>query len=279
MEKTKTNIGSFEIKSPVTSRQYFDRLLNHEAFKLKLNEIRLVQKYQNNKQDIKVSVIMPTYNRAFIIDRAIESVLGQRYNNYELIISDDGSTDDTGINIKRNYGKNKNIRYIRNRHSGPSSARNAALGRSTGEVITYLDSDNEWSENYLLLMANTFLENPDAGTAYSGVRVIDNVYGYDYIRLKPYDFKSLLQRNYIDLNIFAHRKELFEILGGFDTRYPPLEDWDLIVRYTKEFPPQVLNCCLATYYMEKEYGHLTLSDTAYQVYEKLKQKYSNDIME
>jgi glycosyltransferase involved in cell wall biosynthesis len=252
-----------------------DRLINDAAFNMKLNEIRLIQKYENRKQEIKVTVIIPTWNRSFIIERAINSVMQQSYTNFELIISDDGSTDGTEEMIKTIYGKENRIHYIKNEHAGVSHARNAALKKATGELIAYLDSDNAWSSNYLLLMVNTFIDFPGINTLYCGIRYIDQLSESDFILLKQFDRKALLERNYIDLNIFSHRKSLFEKLFGFNEELNVLEDWDLIIRYTSDSCPKVLECCLATYYREKDYDHLTFAENLSEIYNKIKKLHSS----
>ncbi len=254
--------------------QLLDRLLGSDNFKLKLNELRLVQKYQKREQKVKVSIIMPTWNRAFVIGRAIDSVLRQSYTNYELIISDDGSEDDTEELIETKYGKENRIKYVKNRHSGVSHTRNVGLEYSTGQLIAYLDSDNVWSENYLLLMVNSFIENPVLNTVYSGIRVIDNIGKNDFILFKQYDRSSLLVRNYIDLNIFMHRRFLFERLGGFDESLKALEDWELILRYTKDNPPFVLECCVATYDFGKGFEHLSLTENLDEPYRRIRESHN-----
>ncbi len=250
--------------------QFFDRLLSSDNFKLKLNELRLVQKFKKREQKVKVSIIMPTWNRAFIIERAIDSVLRQSYTNYELIISDDGSSDDTEGLIKTNYGKDDSIIYVKNRHLGVSHTRNVGLKYSTGQLIAYLDSDNAWSENYLLLMVNSFIENPVVNTMYCGIRVTENTNINDFMRFRKYDRDSLLSRNYIDLNIFMHRRFLFERLGGFNESLKALVDWELIIRYTKDHPPYLLECCLAIYYFEKDFGHLSSTEDLDKPYRQIR---------
>ena len=249
----------------------FESLLNHASFKMKLNEVRLIQKYRMRQQDAKVTVIMPTWNRSFIIRRAINSVLQQSYKNFELIISDDGSSDDTEEMIKKNYGNEPRITYLKDEHTGVSHARNSALQYAHGEFVAYLDSDNVWSEEYLLLMVNTFVDFPDSKTLYCGVRYIDQPSKNDFILLRQYDRKALLERNFIDINIFMHRTVLFETLHGFKDEYNGLEDWELIIRYTQDNFPKVLECCLATYYRDKDLNNLTLSHNLSETFQKIRQ--------
>jgi glycosyltransferase involved in cell wall biosynthesis len=252
-----------------------DHIINSASFQMKLNELRLVQKYRDRKQDSKVSIIMPTWNRAFVISRAIDSVLKQSYTNFELIISDDGSTDNTEKVVYRYSLSDHRIKYLKSEHAGVSRARNIGLERSTGQLIAYLDSDNVWSEHYLLLMVNTFVDSPDANTLYCALRrVIDTVPSKEFISFRHYDRKYLLSRNYIDMNIFMHRRNLFEKLGGFNEGINVLEDWDLIIRYSKNNAPYVLECILATYYFEKNLEHLSSSEKLPETFHRIKQRFS-----
>jgi glycosyltransferase involved in cell wall biosynthesis len=275
-DKTKANTEPAKDGRSDDPRTELDRLVQLTALKMKLNELRLVKVYEKREQNIKVSIIMPTWNRVSVISRAIESVLRQSYKNYELIISDDGSTDNSEKIIKSHYEKDDRIKYIRTSHLGVSHARNVGLERSTGHLIAYLDSDNMWLENYLLLMVNSFIENPDVETMYCGLRVMNNVRKEYYTLLRKYDRKSLLNRNFIDINIFMHKRSLFELLGGFDEQLPPLEDWELIIRYTKTSPPFLLNCCLANYYIEKHLEHITFTRWEDETYRKIRRMYHDE---
>lgn len=105
------------------------------------------------KKEILVSVIIPTYNRKFIIERAIKSVLNQTYKNWELIIIDDGSTDNTKEALKQ-YLKNKRIRYYYKKNGGVSSARNMGIKKVKGMYIAFLDSDDEFLPNKIRFQLN-----------------------------------------------------------------------------------------------------------------------------
>lgn len=99
--------------------------------------------------NIKVSIILPVYNALKYIDKTIESVLNQTYQNYELIIIDDGATDGTG-NICQSYKqKYKNITYYRQHNQGTACARNRGINLASGDYITFLDHDDEYMPNYL----------------------------------------------------------------------------------------------------------------------------------
>jgi glycosyltransferase involved in cell wall biosynthesis len=255
--KNQSQIGVLKARKPISPKERFERLIATGMLRMKLNALRLTDEYRNRKQHLKVSIIMPTWNRGLVIGRAIESVLRQSYKNYELIVCDDGSTDGTERTLRSMSSEYGEIRYLRHKHSGVSYTRNRGLMCSTGDLIAYLDSDNVWHDNYLLLMVNTFVGNSDFSAGYCGIRITQRIGEKGCVMLRDYDRQALLQQNYIDLNVFIHYRSLFEELGGFDEGLISLEDWDLIIRYTKGSPPFVLKVCLATYSLEDDLEHLS----------------------
>jgi len=197
-----------------------------------------------NTRRITVSVIMPTYNRADIIIRAINSVLFQSYKNWELLIIDDGSTDHTELFITP-FLTDSRIRYVKNVHSGISAARNCGLEMAKGNYVFYLDSDNYWNNEYLELMIHYMvLGNLDA--AYCGLRVIDEAGMIKYFRGDEFDWESCYKKNYIDMNCFAHgRQASIEI--RFDTTIHRLVDWEYILRFTRLNRTSFAPFCGVTY--------------------------------
>ncbi len=206
-----------------------------------------------------VSVIMPTYNRRDVIGRAIDSVLDQTFRNFELIIVDDGSTDDTQSLIITDYGehlKSGKIKYFLQKNCGVSSARNRGLSESLGDVIAYLDSDNYWHDTYLEKMVFALSDN-DKNTAYASVEVTDNYRNRKFTRNTEYDRNKLLKGSYIDLNVFVHKKFLYHQLGGFNESLTRLVDWDLILRYTRLNEPYFVDEVLAQYFSSSELNNIS----------------------
>ena len=121
-----------------------------------------------------VSVIIPTYNYGRFIERAVNSVLSQSYQDYEIIIIDDGSTDDTKNRVVVKY-HDERIIYIRHdMNRGPSAARNTGIKSSKGEFIAFLDSDDEWEPDKLYHQINLFRNaSSDIGCVYCGARNIN----------------------------------------------------------------------------------------------------------
>ena len=108
------------------------------------------KKDKNHKYKQFVSIITPTYNRADLLNKLIESVCCQIFQDWELIIVDDRSTDDTAAVVKKYQKKDSRVKYFINlRSKGPAGARNCGIMRARGNFIAFLDSDDEWDENYL----------------------------------------------------------------------------------------------------------------------------------
>lgn len=108
------------------------------------------------------SVIIPVYNGAKFVEKAIKSVFSQTHKNWELIVVDDGSTDNTkDVLIK--YETWENVRIIHQENGGVSVARNNGVFESKGEYIAFLDADDVWHENHLRVMADLIEKYPDAG--------------------------------------------------------------------------------------------------------------------
>ena len=106
---------------------------------------------------MKISVIIPTFNRIGLLQRAIDSVLSQSLKPYEIIVVDDGSTDGTGDIIKQKY---KSIKIIQQKNSGVSAARNNGIKHAKGDWIALLDSDDEWNKDKIGQQVNRLTDNP-----------------------------------------------------------------------------------------------------------------------
>src|SRR5438034_9298591 len=117
-----------------------------------------------------VSVIIPTYNYARYLAAAIESALAQTYAPLEIIVVDDGSTDDT-LRILGAYGNR--LRVLRQANQGAGAARNAGIAAARGEYVAFLDSDDLWHPRKLELQLARFASDPDLGLVHCGVEVLD----------------------------------------------------------------------------------------------------------
>lgn len=193
----------------------------------------------------KVSVIIPTYNRAHLIQKSIRSVLNQTYKNLELIIVDD-STDDTEIKVKEI--KDERLIYIKNQQRmGVSKARNMAIEISTGELIAFQDSDDEWYPDKLEKQVNLLMNSsPDTAAVYCGMEIIDASTNKKLDVVVPeIDFrKSFTQDGLLQTpatQTVVIKKSVLNEVGYFDERLKAAEDTELAVRVSKNYKYAFVN--------------------------------------
>src|SRR4030042_1812239 len=169
----------------------------------------------------KVSVIIPTYNRAHFILEAIQSVLAQTYADYEIIVVDDGSTDNTK-DVLRTYGDK--LKYFYQNNRGPAAARNLAISKSEGEYIAFLDSDDVWMPNRLEVQVPVLDDNPDLAFICSDARVVDSrgreINIWRKAKNNNKTFESLREENFISTLTVLMRRACFNAVGGFDETLP-----------------------------------------------------------
>ncbi len=237
--------------SPVIRAPFFEEEKRCFAF---MDEIAkyLSQNVDNLKDKPLVSVIMPAYNREKIIDKAINSVLNQSYTNFELIIVDDKSTDRTREVLKTFAESDDRIHLINHDiNKGASATRNTALKIAKGEYIFYLDSDNEWDSRYLKAMMGAFLELPQADAVYSGQLLYRDFNSQPFaMRFGTYNKSLLHNGNYIDINCFAHKKDVIETVGYFDESLKRLVDWDYILKISNDCQIYSIPILLSKYYFD-----------------------------
>jgi len=200
-----------------------------------------------------ISIIMPVWNRADMVKGAIESVLAQTFEDYELIIVDDGS-DDNLEEVVRPYLSEKVAFYRIRYNSGLSAARNFGIEKSAHPFIAYLDSDNRWHPEFLARMREAL---QGAETSWEIAYCMANRYRKDLTTGnvfqdgtmgQPFNFKKLMEGNYIDINTFVHSRKALEFAGKFDKKLRRLEDWDIIIRMTSLFDPVFVPHVLVDYY-------------------------------
>ena len=191
------------------------------------------------------SIITPTYNHEFFIKDCIESVLSQIYKNWELIIVDDGSTDNTFSIAKKYMYKYPNIRVFQQVNKGPfrlDETYNFALSKSNGEYIAILEGDDSWLENKLVIQNKAFISNPDAILSWGKVNFIAGdsnkiiktlpVDSFDYYNNKPFPIilHSLYFNNFIPaVSIIIKKESLLEIGGFKSLEGLPLVDYPTLL--------------------------------------------------
>lgn len=177
-----------------------------------------------NHVEPKVSVIVPCYNHGKYLMETLNSVLNQTYHNWECIIVDDGSVDETG-NIAKNYcKKDSRFKYIFQENSGPSKARNFGIKNSDGDYILPLDADDLISRSYILEAIRIFSEDNDVKLVYCKAEFFDEKSG-EWI-LPEYLYSELLYNNMIFCSAIYRRSDYDKTTGYNEKMRDGFEDWD-----------------------------------------------------
>lgn len=196
----------------------------------------------------KVSVIIPTYNRAHYIRETIDSVLAQTYPDYEIIVVDDGSTDKTAEVLKHYNGRIRYYCFPENK--GISAARNFAIEQARGKYIAFLDDDDLWMPEKLEKQVAVLENNPELAFVCSGAYVID-AHGEVTARWcragAQETFECLYDQNFVLNLTVILRRECFAAVGGFDPKLPSTQDYDLWLRLAKRYKFSYVDSCLAKY--------------------------------
>jgi glycosyltransferase involved in cell wall biosynthesis len=199
-----------------------------------------------------VSVILPTYNRAWILREAIDSVLSQNYPNIELIVVDDGSTDRTA-ELLASYGDS--IRVLSQKNKGVSAARNAGIKKSRGKFIALLDSDDTWMQGKISCQVEFFKNHPEAMICQT-----DEIWIRKGVRINPRKkhkklsgmiFEPSLHLCLVSPSAVMMRRKLFELKGYFNEKFTICEDYDLWLRVSSTLPIYLIDKA----YIIKKGGH------------------------
>lgn len=217
-----------------------------------------------------ITVIIPTYNRGSLLKRAVDSVLNQTYKNIEIIVVDDCSTDNTE-KIMKDYNQISFIKYIKlTKNSGACVARNVGIKNAKGNIIAFLDSDDEWLNDKLEKQYNYMIKN--------NVSVVTCNYLYEKnnnykIAIKNQNkvitYEQLLYKNYVGI-VFIAKKEVFSIVGDFLVDMPRYQDWELALRIAKKFDIHFLNEKLVIAHVQtKSISSSTSKEKKYIALEKI----------
>jgi glycosyltransferase involved in cell wall biosynthesis len=202
-----------------------------------------------------VSAIIPTYNRAALVCQAIDSIRQQTYGNIEIVVVDDGSTDDT---LQRLEVYGNAIRVISQANAGPSAARNRGIRAARGEIVTFLDSDDVWHPTKVARQVG-LLQRTGAPCCICNAEIEDGEDGevrtFEYAALRPAaeegvweNVTEVLSTRFLMLTqMVAIRRSVLERIGGFDESLWLLEDYDLALRLSLEGPWCYIATPLVTY--------------------------------
>ena len=185
-----------------------------------------------------VSIIIPAYNRATRIEAAIKSIQSQTYLNWEIIISDDGSTDNTQEFVKKFIDQDKRIRFVRNEiNQGAQAARNRGIKAAQGEWIAFLDSDDQWLPDSLEKRLNA-AKQENATVVHSGAYIQHKdkpLEIYHLPRWKGYIYKDVLGKEGPTFPSLLIEKAALEKIGYLDEQVVAYQEWDTSIRLAKFF--------------------------------------------
>ena len=190
-----------------------------------------------------VSVVIPTYNRRDLVQRAIQSVFDQTYRDFEIVVVDDGSTDGTGAAVE---GREQ-IRYLRQANAGPASARNLGIRHARGEFIAFLDSDDVWLPDFLAAQIDVLSRFPEvalvcARSSVGQKEAKDFPLRRDLVVGDLY--AKLYERSFVRTPAAVVRKSCLDRIGCFNESYRWSEDHDLWLRIASRYPIAYVNRCL-----------------------------------
>jgi len=195
----------------------------------------------------EISVILPTYNRASLILRAVNSVFKQTFRNWELIIVDDGSDDNTFGLLDKIVLSNENVKYIKHKNRKLPLSLNTGILISSGRYLAFIGSDDEYLPEHLFLRYDYMKKNPDIDLIHGGVKII----GDTFVK----DFNDVTKKIHLDECViggtFFGKREVFVQLKGF-SNIPYGEDYELTLRAANKFKIMKVNFPTYIYYRDTE---------------------------
>lgn len=197
-----------------------------------------------------ISVITPTYNRARFLPAAVASVLSQTFGDFELIIMDDGSEDNTP-DVLKPFLADRRVRYVYQENQGQSHARNLALKQATGDFIAFLDSDDVWARDKLEKQLAVFRANSEVDIVHGDEATINEqgsvVSLQNMRRYSGRITRYLLADNSVSITTALVRRRCFDEMGGFDTSVGVADDYELWLRFSARYCYQYEPGIVASY--------------------------------
>jgi glycosyltransferase involved in cell wall biosynthesis len=180
-----------------------------------------------------VSVVVPAYNQAHYLPQTLDSIRAQTYTDYEIVLVDDGSTDETPA-VAHHYADI--VRYIHQSNQGLAAARNTGIQAARGRYVALLDSDDMWTPDYLARMMSLARQEPKTAVFYCGVDYIDcNAQplpqaGSSHIVPPDQMYHAMLRANFLACNAVLMQRDAVLTVGLFDPNFRRLQDWELWLR-------------------------------------------------
>jgi hypothetical protein len=180
-----------------------------------------------------VSVVVPVYNQAHYLPQALDSIRAQSYADYEVVLVDDGSTDETAV-VAQQYAPA--VRYLYQANQGLAAARNSGIQAARGRYVALLDSDDMWEPDYLAKMMALAGQNPKTAVFYCGVYYVDEngrglpQGGSSQVVVPEQMYHTLLRANFLVPSTILMRREAALAVGLFDPDFRRLQDWEMWLR-------------------------------------------------
>jgi glycosyltransferase involved in cell wall biosynthesis len=233
--------------------------------------------------DPVVSVIIPSYNREHLIIKAINSILNQTYKDFEILVIDDASTDNTKQVIEDL--RKENIRYFRlEKNGGQCIARNYGVKMAKGQYIAFLDSDDEWLPNKLNLQIECFKNGSDRlGCVYAFAYQNDVIKGITTLASKNFHRGNIYNRFLEGFcpptpSIFMVKKEAYQKVGGFDENLITFVDFDLWMRISQYYDFDFVEEPLIIKYEQIGDQYVNNFEKRYKGYRLLREKWRDDVI-
>ena len=187
-----------------------------------------------------VSVIITTYNRADYVTKAIESVLNQTYHDWELVIVDDGSRDNTAEVVRKYLCEDGKVRYVKQSNQGLSAARNKVISETSGRFIAFLDDDDWWLPKKLETQVAFMEAHPEFGLSYTRLQILREIDGkIDDSTVIPVrmatTLEEILNESFIPASTVLIRRECLENMSWFKVDAVPQEDLELWLRFVQRW--------------------------------------------
>ncbi len=233
MSRESAKLGiDLNIQKDYFGEKYFRRISDY----MKIEGILKIRFNRRLSETVKISVVIPCCNHGEFLKEAVQSVMFSAFDNYEIIVVNDGSADAFTLRIfdelEKDFSENQHIVIVHQENAGVSAARNNAIRLSRGEYILPLDADDKIRPNYLSRAAEILDKHPDIGVIYPYVQLFGEK--QNVCEFPPFDAKRLLLYNFI-VACSVFRKNLWNDCGGYDPEMRlGYEDWEFWIRVMKK---------------------------------------------
>jgi len=194
-----------------------------------------------------VDIIIPAYNPGQYLEECLRSCFSQSYKNFNIMVIDDNSTED----VESITSKFNGVSLIRNdKNLGPGAARNIGIRNTSGDLVSFIDSDDIMHQDKLMLSVGRLVENDNIGMCCGNYRIMVNrssVKPPFYKRPVKIDYNLLMRQNFVASGSTTVRRRVIEDIGGFNEKYWIAEDYDLWLRISEKYPVEYIHRVLYYY--------------------------------